>query len=272
MSAAASGGLAVHGACGRMGAAVLGEARRLGLAIAGAIEREGHPHLGSDVGTLAGEGETGVVVTADVAAAVAQADAVIDFGASTAIETLVAQCVAHRLPLVSGTTGLSKEQQDAIGRASASIAIVQAPNMSVGVTVLNHLVREAGRLLGGDFDIEIVEMHHRKKIDAPSGTAKRLFHSACESRGLDPDKVGIYGREGQVGARSDEEVGVMTLRGGSVVGDHSVIFAGEGERVELSHKAETRSIFAAGAVRAALWCTNQPPGLYTMEDVLALRS
>ena len=203
----------------------------------------------------------------DIEAALAQADIAIDFSFHGFTPELLKAAVAQNKPLVIGTTGHTDEERAAIVAASASIPIVFASNYSVGVNTLFWLTRKATAILK-DYDIEIVEMHHHHKLDAPSGTARTLAEIACEGTGLDYDKDVMHGRVGLVGARPQRQIGMHSLRGGDVVGDHTVIYATEGERVELTHKASSRMTFAGGAVRAALWLADQPAGLYTMQDVL----
>jgi len=206
----------------------------------------------------------------DLSAAIALCDAVIDFSHHTATAHLAAECVANRKFLVIGTTGHTDEEIGKIRAASASIPVVFAPNFSVGVNALFWLTRTAAEVLGPDFDLEVVEMHHRLKKDAPSGTAKRLAEILAEARELSYAKDARHGREGMVGERTRGEIGVHAVRGGDVVGDHTVIFAGAGERLELTHKASSRETFALGAIRAAKWAALQPPGLYDMQNVLGL--
>jgi 4-hydroxy-tetrahydrodipicolinate reductase len=206
----------------------------------------------------------------DVSKYISACDVVIDFSSPNATEALCAACREAGKPAVVGTTGHSKEQRTSIEELAASVPVVLSPNFSVGVNALFWLTRKASEMLGDDFDLEITEMHHRLKKDAPSGTAKRLAEILCESRGLDYGKNVRHGREGLVGERPGNEIGVHSVRGGDVVGDHTVTFAGAGERLELSHKAASRETFAAGALRAARWVVGKPPGLYSMEDVLGL--
>ena len=206
----------------------------------------------------------------DIRARVSGCDVVVEFSHAEATAAVCAACVKAGKPLVVGTTGHSAEQMLSIREAAASIPIVLAPNFSVGVNTLFWLTRKAAGLLGDDFDIEIVEMHHRLKKDAPSGTAKRLAEVACESRGLEYERDVAHGRAGLIGERPAKQIGMHAVRGGDVVGDHTVIFAAAGERVELTHKASSRETFAIGALRAAHWLTGKAPGLYSMEDVLGL--
>jgi 4-hydroxy-tetrahydrodipicolinate reductase len=218
----------------------------------------------------------GVVITAgldqgdDLAKEIAGCDVVVDFSHVSATAAICRACLGASKPLVSGTTGHGNAERALLDDAAKSLPIILAPNFSVGVNVLFWLTRKAAELLGKDFDLEIVEAHHRLKKDAPSGTARRLAEILCEVRKLDYAKNVAHGREGLIGERSSDEIGVHSIRGGDVVGDHTVTFAGRGERLELTHKASSRETFAAGALRAARWIIGRPPGLYTMEDVLGL--
>jgi 4-hydroxy-tetrahydrodipicolinate reductase len=213
----------------------------------------------------------GVDVGDDFAAAVPGADVVIDFSHHSTAEPVLARCVEHRKTLVIGTTGHTDAQVAVIKHAAAQIPIVFAPNYSVGVNTLFWLTRKATEILGLGFDLEVVEMHHRLKKDAPSGTAKRLVEILAEVRSLDYNEDAQHGRHGIVGERTDAEIGVHAIRGGDVVGDHTVIYAAQGERVELTHKASSRETFARGALRAAVWAHGRPAGLYDMQDVLGLK-
>lgn len=236
----------LNGSRGRMGQAIIASAPQADCVIAHAFD--------------AGD---------DPAAAMKSCDAVIDFSIHSATPTIAALAAANVRPLVIGTTGHTAEEREAILGYTKVIPVVWAGNYSVGVNVLFWLAKKAAQLLGPDYNAEIVEMHHRHKLDAPSGTAERLIEVVREARSLTPEQV-RHGRSGLTGARPQDEIGVHALRGGSVVGDHTVIFAGEGERVEVSHRAEDRKIFALGAMRAAHWAIGRPAGLYRMEDVLGL--
>lgn len=235
---------------------VTGISGRMGCAVKQAVEQNPETELASthDSGQ-------------DIAAALTPADAAIDFSFHAFTPELLAEAVRQGKPLVIGTTGHTPEERQAIADASDRIPIVYASNYSVGVNALFWLSRKAAQILGDSYDIEIVEMHHRHKIDAPSGTARRLAEVLCDERGLSEEDV-RHGREGLAGARPTREIGMHSLRGGDVVGDHTVIFAADGERVELAHKASSRMTFASGAVRAALWLAGKPAGLYDMQDVL----
>lgn len=263
--------IGVVGASGRMGRMVvnvIGETD--GCVLSGATEAPGAQHLGADAGGLAGAGEAGVLITDDPAAMFAEVDAVIDFTVPAATATHAQLAAAAGCALIAGTTGLESDHRAALESAAASVPVVWAPNMSAGVNLLFAVTQQVARALGEEFDIDIVEMHHRHKVDAPSGTALGLGQAAAAGRGVDFDEVKVLSREGITGERRRGDIGFATLRGGDVVGEHTVIFAGAGERIELSHRATDRAIFARGAVRAALWSAGKPPGLYTMNDVLGL--
>ena len=259
----------ILGAAGRMGHCLLRAAQGFDdIRVASAIEREDHPALGQDAGTLAGLGSLGVFIGTFKDAA--PSDAIIDFTFHAAVAANLAQAVATRQAFVLGTTGLTPEERQAVNEAARAIPIVWAPNMSLGVNILLDLVRRAAASLDAGYDIEIVEMHHRLKKDAPSGTALGLAEAAARGRAVALDRVAVYGREGMVGERPRGEIGIHAVRGGDVVGDHTVIFAADGERVELAHKASNREAFAKGALTAARWLKGRAPGLYTMRDVLGL--
>jgi 4-hydroxy-tetrahydrodipicolinate reductase len=206
----------------------------------------------------------------DLAKEIGACDVVVDFSHPSATDEICRVCLGAGKPLVIGTTGHSNEERALLERTSKSLPVVFSPNFSVGVNALFWLTRKASEMLGKDFDLEIVETHHRLKKDAPSGTAKRLAEILCEVRNLDYAKNVAHGREGLIGERSATEIGIHSIRGGDVVGDHTVAFVGRGERLELTHKASSRETFAAGALRAARWIVGHPPGLYSMEDVLGL--
>jgi 4-hydroxy-tetrahydrodipicolinate reductase len=263
----------ILGAAGRMGRTLVRLVHEApDLELAAALERPGSGALGSDAGSLAGVGELGVPVTDDLDAALSGAHGVIDFTAPAASVALSRETARRGLVHVIGTTGCSADDDEAIARGAADGArIVKSGNMSLGVNLLAVLVEQAARALGPDaFDIEVLEMHHRHKVDAPSGTALLLGQAAAAGRGVGLADASVRVRDGHTGPRSPGTIGFATLRGGSVVGDHEVILAGEGERITLSHHAEDRAIFARGALRAALWARSRPPGLYSMRDVLGL--
>ncbi len=260
----------VCGAAGRMGRTLIALIAQSDAAtLAGAVEAPGHPAVGKDAGEVAGVGHLGVALSADFAAASADAVALDFTNAAAALEHL-RTAVQRRSPIVIGSTGFSREQAAEMERLAPQTRCVISPNMSVGIAVLQRLVHAAAIALGADFAPEIVEMHHRLKVDAPSGTALALGRTLAEATGRTFAADAVYGREGMVGARQQKEIGILALRGGDVVGDHTVIFAGLGERIELTHRAQSRDCLARGAIRAALWLVRQPPGRYGMADVLGL--
>jgi 4-hydroxy-tetrahydrodipicolinate reductase len=264
--------IGVLGCAGRMGRAVIGQVLAAeGCTLSGGVDRPEHPALGQDLGTLAGEDPVGMMVSDDAAALIENADVVIEFSAPDATAAHVALAAACGTSHVIGTTGLSEAQEQAIRAAARRTAIMRAANMSLGVNLLLDLTERVARALGPEaFDIEVLEMHHRHKVDAPSGTALALGQAAARGRGVDLTEVADRGRDGLTGARKTGAIGFAALRGGDVVGDHVVIFAGTGERIELAHRATDRRIYAQGAVTAARWLDGRPPGLYGMADVLGL--
>ena len=253
-----SRGLARDASAMRTRVLLLGAKGRMGHAISAAAE-------GTDA-VIVGKLDQGD----DVAKEIGGCDVLVDFSHASATEGICQACLEAGKPIVIGTTGHSEQERHLLLNAAKSLPIVWAPNFSVGVNTLFWLTRKAAEMLGEDFDLEIVETHHRLKKDAPSGTAKRLGEILCEARGFDYAKNVAHGREGLVGGRPSAEIGIHSIRGGDVVGDHTVIFAGRGERLELTHKASSRETFAIGALRAALWVIGRPSGLYSMEDVLGL--
>ncbi|MET3579062.1 4-hydroxy-tetrahydrodipicolinate reductase [Mesorhizobium robiniae] len=265
-------GLVVVGAAGRMGQALIRAIHTIpGARVAGAIERAGSPHLGKDAGELAGIGSIDVAIGDDPLPAFAKADGVLDFTSPAATVEFAGYAAQARITHVIGTTGCSADDDAKIAAAARHATVVKSGNMSLGVNLLAVLVEQAARALDADdFDIEILEMHHRHKVDAPSGTALLLGEAAAAGRGIDLDGNSVRSRDGHTGVRKTGSIGFATLRGGSVVGDHSVVLAGTGERITLAHHAEDRAIFARGAVKAALWARGRKPGLYSMRDVLGL--
>jgi 4-hydroxy-tetrahydrodipicolinate reductase len=263
--------IGVVGCAGRMGRMLLRVAAATeGCVVIGGTEAPDSPMVGQDLGVQAGLGELGVAVEADPVELFAKADAVIDFTTPAVSVTHAGLAAQAEAVLVIGTTGLDEAQNAAIARAAQHATIVQAPNMSLGVNLLLAVVKQVAGMLDPDYDIEIVEMHHRHKVDAPSGTALALGKAAAAGRGVELDEVAQRVRDGITGARRRGDIGFATLRGGDVASEHTVIFAAEGERVEFTHKASSREVYARGAVKAALWARAKPPGLYTMEDVLGL--
>lgn len=261
--------IGIVGASGRMGQMLVRQVTATaGCRVAGATEGPKSPSLGKDAGALAGIGDLGVAVVEDPAAMIANVDVVIDFTVPAATAEHARLAAQAEAALIAGTTGLDAAQEEAVRLAARHVAVVRASNFSVGVTLLLALTEQVAGILGPDYDIEILEMHHRHKVDAPSGTAISLGEAAAAGRGVDLATVRQAVRDGHTGPRPQGQIGFATLRGGDVVGDHTVIFAGEGERVELGHKAASRQVFAAGAVRAALWTRGKPSGLYSMKHVL----
>jgi 4-hydroxy-tetrahydrodipicolinate reductase len=262
----------VTGAAGRMGSEIVRAVRAAeGLSLAGAVERPGYP-AGVDAGAAAGLAPIGVPITSDLAAALRRKPAVVvDFTHFEASARCAEACAREGVALVIGSTGFTPEARDRVAAAAREIPIVLSPNMSVGVNAMFELVRRAAAALGDAYDVEIVEMHHRLKKDAPSGTAVRLAEIAAAALARDPGKSLRLERVGMVGERPPGEIGVQTLRGGDVVGEHTVYFVGMGERLEITHRATSREQFARGALRAARWIPGKPPGLYDMGDVLGLR-
>ncbi|MCW5694611.1 MAG: 4-hydroxy-tetrahydrodipicolinate reductase [Pseudolabrys sp.] len=264
--------LIVAGAGGRMGRTLVKAiAESKDLKLGGALEDPRSPLIGWDAGHLAGVGENGIKLTGDAAALLAQADGIVDFTAPAATLEYAARAAAAGKVHIIGTTGTSAEDDAKIAQAAGKAVIVKSGNMSVGVNLLTALTRRVAQSLDESFDIEIVEMHHNQKVDAPSGTALMLGRAAAAGRNVDLDKKKDAGRDGHTGARKRGDIGFASLRGGTVVGEHTVIFAGPAERVELTHKAEDRMLFANGALHAARWAGKQKPGLYSMMDVLGLK-
>ena len=262
--------IGITGAAGRMGRTLI---EAIGLAgdelqLAAAIEQPSSSLLGADSGELSGQGRNGVPVVGSLADVIGDIDVLIDFTVPVATQANATLCAGHGVAMVIGTTGFTPEQQAELEQAAGKIAICKASNFSTGVNLCFKLLDMAARVLGDEVDIEVYEAHHRHKIDAPSGTALSMGEVVANALGRDLQKVAVYGREGQTGARDRETIGFATVRAGDVVGDHTVTFAAEGERVEITHKASSRMSFARGAVRAAAWLVQQGPGLYDMQDVL----
>ncbi|MBI3635542.1 MAG: 4-hydroxy-tetrahydrodipicolinate reductase [Candidatus Rokubacteria bacterium] len=261
----------VAGAAGRMGNRIVACLTGVPeLRLAGALEAPGHPALGRDAGEAAGLGRAGVVIGADAAAAITAGRILIEFSAPEATLEHVRIAAAVGARVVTGTTGFSPVQRDEIAGLAKRIPIVLSPNFSIGVTVALRALALMAKALGDDYDVEITEIHHRFKKDAPSGTALALAQVVAEALGRDLSQVGVYGRQGMTGERTGKEIGVMSLRSGDVVGEHTVSFGTLGERLELTHRAHNRDTFARGAVRAARFVAGRPPGLYSMQDVLGL--
>ena len=263
--------IAITGAAGRMGKTLIEACQQAeGCTVSAAIERPGISLIGADAGELAGVGTLNVQLVDDVASVVDSFDTLIDF---TSIETSLNNleiCKANGKHIIIGTTGFNDEQKQLIKDAAQKTAVVFAPNMSVGVNLCLKLLEMAASVLNEDYDIEVIEAHHRHKVDAPSGTALRMGEVVAETLGRDLNECAVYGREGHTGAREPGTIGFETIRAGDIVGEHTVMFATEGERVEITHKASSRMTFAKGAVRAAKWLQGKDSGLYDMRDVLGL--
>ncbi len=263
----------IAGAGGRMGRTLISAiAVTKGMVLAGAVDAAGSAVIGRDSGELAGLGANGIKVTSDAAALLKNADGLIEFTIPAATRAFAELTAAAGLVHVIGTTGHSAEEEAVIAKAASRATIVKSGNMSLGVNLLAGLVKQVAKTLNDDYDIEIFEMHHNKKIDAPSGTALMLGRAAAAGRGVDLTTHSARGRDGMTGARKPGDIGFASLRGGSNVGEHRVIFAGPAESIELTHRAEDRLIFARGALHAALWARGKKPGLYSMADVLGLRA
>jgi 4-hydroxy-tetrahydrodipicolinate reductase len=264
--------IAVMGAAGRMGKTLIEAVQQApGAGLTAAIDRPDSTLVGADAGELAALGRIGVPLSGDLDRVVEEFDVLIDFTHPTVTLKNLAFCRKHGKAMIIGTTGFSVEEKQLLAEAGKDIPIVFAANFSVGVNLCLKLLDTAARVLGDDVDIEITEAHHRHKVDSPSGTAVRMGEVIADALGRDLKKVAVYGREGQTGARERETIGFATVRAGDIVGDHTVLFAADGERVEITHKASSRMTFAKGAVRAALWLDGREPGLYDMQDVLDLR-
>lgn len=264
--------VAIAGAAGRMGKRLLDLVNlEKETRVAGALEQAGHPALGADAGENAGLGSLAVPLVGSLDELPAGLDVMIDFTAPVATVANLAWARKNKVAMVIGTTGMGADERRLLEEAAAEIAVVFAPNMSVGVNVLFKVVDEMARILGDDFDVEVLEAHHRLKKDAPSGTAVKLGEILAGALGRDYEKDAVFTRHGFTGERTRKEIGMQTLRAGDIVGEHTVMFGGMGERLEIIHRAHSRDNFAAGAVRAALWLKDRRPGLYDMQDVLGLR-
>jgi 4-hydroxy-tetrahydrodipicolinate reductase len=263
--------VAVTGAAGRMGRALIQSVHDTpGLTLAAAFERPGMDLLGTDAGEIAGIGRCGVELSDDLAGTVGAFDTLVDFSVPAATLAALERCRAAGRRVVIGTTGFDAAGRSAIAAAARSIPIVMAPNFAIGVNVCFKLIEVAARILGDDVDVEVIEAHHRNKIDAPSGTAVRMGEILAQTLGRDLASAAIYGRHGVSGPRDRRTIGFETVRAGDIVGDHTVLFAGTGERIEITHRASSRANFANGAMRAVRWLSDRPPGLYSMQDVLGL--
>jgi 4-hydroxy-tetrahydrodipicolinate reductase len=262
----------VAGAAGRMGCRLVALIRdSTVLTLSGAIEGKGHRALGSDAGEIAGCGHAGVPITDDFTALLDRGEVVVDFSAPEATLHHLRAMAKHRRAMVIGTTGFSALQLEELQSLASQTPCVLSPNMSVGVNLICKVISEMAKTLGDEYDIEVIEAHHRQKKDAPSGTALKMAEVLAKAVGRDLSQVGVYARKGMVGERKKGEIGIQTIRAGDIVGDHTILFGGMGERIEVTHRASSRDTFAGGALRAAQWVVRQPPGLYDMMDVLGLR-
>jgi 4-hydroxy-tetrahydrodipicolinate reductase len=262
----------VTGAGGRMGGRIVGLITETdGIKLAGAVERKGHPAVGKDVGEGLGLGRIGILIGDFLAGCIDHGDVVIDFTSHEVSLDHLEIAAAAGKAIVIGSTGFTAGEMKRVREIAASVRCVLAPNMSVGVNVMLKVLADAAGILGDDYDVEIVEAHHHMKKDAPSGTALKMAQVIAESLGRDLDQVGVYSRKGIIGERTKPEIGIQTIRAGDIVGEHTVIFGGMGERLEFIHRAHSRDNFARGAIRAALWVAGRENGLYDMQDVLGLR-
>ncbi|MEE9493627.1 MAG: 4-hydroxy-tetrahydrodipicolinate reductase [Gammaproteobacteria bacterium] len=264
--------IGIAGAAGRMGRSLIKACKHTdGVEFTAALEHANHDLLGSDAGLVAGIGSTGILLASELASVSDNFDVLIDFTRPEVTMSNLAVCKAEGKQMVIGTTGLDDQHKQLLEEASESIAIMFAPNMSVGVNLCLELLKMAASVLGDTVDIEIIEAHHRHKVDAPSGTALRMGEVIAETLGRNLVDCAVYGRQGQTGERARKTIGFETIRAGDIVGEHTVMFAAEGERIEITHKASSRMTFAKGAVRAAGWLKNQSAGLFDMRDVLGLQ-
>lgn len=262
----------VTGSAGRMGGRIISLiAGTDGIELVGAVEKKGHPLIGKDVGEYLGLGTTGVILEDDLAKCVRKGDVIIDFTHRDMVLDYVVIATENGRAIVSGTTGVTAEETEKIRGMAGKMRCVLAPNMSVGVNLMFKVLGDVAAILGDQYDVEIVEAHHNLKKDAPSGTAVKMAQIIADSLGRNLDDVGIYGRKGMIGERPKKEIGIQTVRAGDIVGEHTVIFGGIGERLEFIHRAHSRDNFARGAIRAAMWIVDQKNGLYDMQDVLGLK-
>ncbi len=262
----------VAGAAGRMGCRLVALTRdSTALTLTGALESSGHHAIGDDAGEIAGAGRAGIPITDDLGVLMERGEVVIDFTAPEATLEHLRVVAKHRRAMVIGTTGFAPAQLDEVKALARQVPCVLSPNMSVGVNLICKVIGEMAKTLGDDYDIEVIEAHHRLKKDAPSGTALKIAEVLARAVNRDLNQVGVYARKGLIGERTKGEIGIQTIRAGDIVGDHTVLFGGMGERIEVTHRASSRDTFARGALRAARWVVRQPPGLYDMMDVLGLR-
>jgi 4-hydroxy-tetrahydrodipicolinate reductase len=262
----------VAGAAGRMGCRLVALIRESSvLTLAGATEGKGHHAVGGDAGEIAGCGRAGIPITDDLGALLDRGEVVVDFSAPEATLHHLRTVAQRKRAMVIGTTGFSTPQLEELKSLACRVPFVLSPNMSVGVNLIYKVIGEMAKTLGEDYDIEVIEAHHRLKKDAPSGTALKIAEVLAKAVSRDLDQVGVYARKGLIGERKKGEIGIQTIRAGDIVGDHTILFGGMGERIEVTHRASSRDTFAGGALRAARWVVQQPPGLYDMLDVLSLR-
>ncbi|MDP2167836.1 MAG: 4-hydroxy-tetrahydrodipicolinate reductase [Thermodesulfovibrionales bacterium] len=264
--------IAVAGAAGRMGSRITALSREYeGLKLSGAFEKNGHKDIGKDVGLVVGMGQAGIELKDGIEAASGDASVIIDFTSAASTLQNIKFAAEKGKAMVIGTTGLSKEDMAEIQSLSKKIPCVVASNMSLGVNLLLKVLKDVARVLGDDYDVEIVEAHHRLKKDAPSGTALKMAEAIADALGRNLDETAVYARKGIIGERAKKEIGIQTVRAGDIVGEHTVLFGGLGERIEITHRASSRDTFARGALRAALWVEGKPAGFYDMQDVLGLK-
>jgi len=264
--------MTVSGASGRMGSRIIALSQNFSdVKLTGALERKGHVHVGRDIGDVIGIGTMGLTITDDIKDAVKGSNVIIDFSSPSATIACLKYLAGSPVPVVIGTTGFSKDEVEHIRLYAQNTPCVFAPNMSVGVNLLLKILADVARVTGDDYDVEIVEAHHRLKKDAPSGTAMKMAQVLAAALGRDLEETAVYARQGLIGERSKKEIGIQTVRAGDIVGEHTVLFGGLGERIEITHKASSRDTFARGALKAALWVHKQTPGLYDMQDVLGLK-
>ena len=262
----------VAGAAGRMGNRLVALIKEsTALTLAGAVEGKGHLSIGEDAGETAGCGRAGVPVTDDLSALLERGEVVIDFSVPEATLRHLRAVAEHRRAMVIGTTGFSASELGELKSLARQVPCVFSPNMSVGVNLIYKMIGEIAKTLGDEYDIEVIEAHHRLKKDAPSGTALKIAEVLAKAVNRDLSQVAVYARKGLIGERKKQEIGIQTIRAGDIVGDHTILFGGMGERIEVTHRASSRDTFARGALRAARWVVKQPPGLYDMMDVLNLK-
>ncbi len=262
----------VSGAAGRMGCRLVSLVRdSTALTLVGALEGKGHHALGKDAGETAGSGRAGVPITDNLPVLIERGEVVIDFSTPEATLEHLRMMAQHQRAMVIGTTGFSASEVDELKSLARQVPCVFSPNMSIGINLIYKVISEMAKTLGDDYDIEVIEAHHRLKKDAPSGTALKIAEVLAHAVNRDLNQVGVYARKGLIGERTKDEIGIQTIRAGDIVGDHTILFGGMGERIEVTHRAGSRDTFARGALRAARWVVRKPPGLYDMMDVLSLR-